>query len=212
MTSRDLSHRVESPAAERLRLVAHAFLALRVEGRASRVYINEIAEAISNGMLLAAMELSTTLLEIWVRDLLVIRKLTQKNPKTKHQIRWLLTKIDRETEGLSRGQMFAPMCKELLDLAVIDAEELEWLESFYKRVRTPLHHGISGRMVDPDGQAGDMLSTATTNEQMFLASIFGSAPHKRADQLEDYVYAFAPGILEECVNFLAAHQIPRVGV
>ncbi|BCN38163.1 hypothetical protein ALDI51_14820 [Alicycliphilus denitrificans] len=211
---RGLAQRVEEPMASKLRLIAKALLELRVDGRASRLYLNEIADAINNGMLLAAIELSTTLLEIWVRDLLVIRKLTQRECKTKAQLHLALNQIDRETEGLTRGEMFPSMCRQLADLEVIDSKELEWLEATYKRVRTPFHHGVSGRIVDPGGEANEIVGRAQESArgaEILLAMIFGSAPHRRADSLETEIYSIAPALLAEITNFLAAHPIPRMG-
>ena len=84
MSARSLEEQFEPKVAERLRLVSEAFLALRVHGRVSNYYLLEIARTIDHGMLLAAIELATTLLEIWLRDLLVIRKSTQAPAKSSH--------------------------------------------------------------------------------------------------------------------------------
>lgn len=208
MNNRRLYNRVEEPLANRLRVVSLALLELRVDGRASRIYINEISEAIDQGLLLAATELATTLLEIWVRDLLVVRKITKSKIKSRGELDYLLTKIDLETEGISRGLMFPAMCGELLELNGITQDELEWLQTIYKKTRTPLHHGISGRIVGSNEIDKDFIDNASSKEEMLLATVFCSPPHRRANDFEDFIYESSVEILEGIVNFLGTHQIP----
>jgi hypothetical protein len=210
MTSRSLEEQFEPEVAARLRLVSEAFLALRVSGRVSNYYLLEIARAIDHGMLLAAIELATTLLEIWLRDLLVIRKATQVPATSSHELRWRMTKHDREIEGTKRGAGFAAMVEELRQFEVLDDEETAWLKETYEKIRTPFHHGISGRIVDPTLEHGDLLNDPDTKEAMFLATILASAPDRRINQFEEFVDHQVGTHLEGIVNFLAAHQIPRV--
>lgn len=176
MATRSLEEQFKPERANRLRLIEGAFLALRVSGRVSNYYLLEISRAIDRGMLLAAIHLASTLLEIWLRDLLVIRKATQNSVKSKHELCWLITKIDREIEGVNGGLRFGELVRELRTLEVIDENEASWLKETYKQLRNPLHHGISGRIVDPDFEGREMLNTPKSKEEMFLASIFASAP------------------------------------
>ena len=178
MPTRSLEEQFEPEQANRLRLIEEAFLALRVSGRVSSYYLLEIARAIDRGMLLAAIQLATTLLEIWVRDLLVIRKATQYPIKSKHELRWRMTKIDREIEGVDRGLQFINLVLELHALEVIDKHEASWLKKTYKRLRNPLHHGISGRIVDPKFEHREMFNEPKNKEQMLLACIFAIAPDR----------------------------------
>lgn len=210
-TYRGLSARVSGREAARLRIIKEALLSLKVDGRASNIYINEIADAIEGGLLLAAIGLATTLMELWLRDLLVINKVEKIGFGNKHERNWLLTKVDKDVEGIERGLMFIDIAKELLEMEAIESDELEWLKTVYKRVRNPLHHGISGRIVDPENRANDLLKNAQTKEEMFLGSIFGSTPHRRANELEDFVCAESAKILGDIVNFLAAHQMQNIG-
>lgn len=208
---RTIYQRVEEPIATRFVVVAEALNSLPREKRASHIYINEIAEAIYLGLLLAAIELSTTLIELWIRDLLVIERLKQTNYRSKHELLVQLTKIDREIEGLKNGMSFRKMCEELKDQESITGTEFDWLLSLYETVRTPFHHGISGRIVDPDNRYGDFLNEDSPKEAMFLIRIFGSVPHRRADDLENSIYDLALPVLEKVVNFLAAHPVPKIG-
>jgi hypothetical protein len=141
--TRSLEEQFEPEIAGRLRLIIEAFLALRVSGLVSNYYLYEIARAIDRGMLLAAITLATTLLEIWLRDLLVIRKTTQDTCASFVEVRLRMTKYDRELEGTERGPGFADLVIQLRALDVVDSGEVDWLNETYRKLRTPLHHGLS---------------------------------------------------------------------
>jgi len=211
MVRRGLDKRVKKSEASRLRAIALALSELRIEGRASRIYINEIAECIENGLLLSAIVLATILLEIWVRDLLVIRMATGEEPKGNQELQYLLTKIDRQIEGASRGESFADIGRELLRLDVIQKEEHDQILNIYKNFRIPLLHGTTGRIVDRECHGAGLLESTHTGVDMALAAIFGRVPHRRANDLEDLVFNSALNILTDIVNFLGAHPIPRTG-
>lgn len=120
MLTRSLEEQFEPERASRLRLIEEAFLALRVSGRVSSYYLSEISRAIDCGMQLAAIQLATTLLEIWLRDLLVIREATCNPVKSKHELLWLMAKIDREIEGVDDGLRFGHLVTKLHALEVIN--------------------------------------------------------------------------------------------
>lgn len=208
MSTRSLEEQFEPEHACRLRLIEEAFLSLRVSGRVSNYYLLEISRAIDRGMLLAAIQLATTLLEIWLRDLLVIRKATEAAVASKHELRWLMTKLDREIEGIERGWDFGDLLNELHALQVLTDEEVSWLRSTYKHIRTPFHHGISGRIVNSELQQREMLNEPENEGEMFLASIIASAPDQRINCFEEFIDHEVTQHLEGIVNFLAAHQIP----
>ncbi|MDA8120872.1 MAG: hypothetical protein M0Z85_12735 [Gammaproteobacteria bacterium] len=211
MVRRSLDERVAKSEADELRVIALALSALRVEARASRVYINEIVESIENGLLLSAIVLATILLEIWIRDLLVIRMVTQRESKGKRELQTLLTEIDRETEGASRGESFASICRKLLSLDVIQQDEHDRIQEIYKNFRIPLLHGTTGRIVDRECWGAGLCENTYTGADMAIKAIFGGAPHRRANDLEDLVFSSAVNILGDIVNFIAAHKIPKIG-
>lgn len=209
MVNRTLEEQLEPDKSSRLRIIQHAYESLRVRGRVSSYYIFEISRAIDSGMLLASIELATTLLEIWLRDLLVIRKAMQHSVTSEHEFSWVTTKLDREYEGRVRGVGYKEIVNELVKLKVIDSEERQWLDSLYGELRNPLHHGLSGRLLDPEFKHLDFLGSAKTKEEMFLASLFCSSPDRRSEVFEEYLDNDVMQHLEAIVNFLAAHQISR---
>jgi hypothetical protein len=206
---RSLEDQLEPAIAQRLRIVQAALLSFRIEPRTSSYYLFEIGRALDVGMLLAALELSTTLLEIWVRDLLVIRKVTQHKITSRHQLSLLLTKIDREIEGTERGLGFSQIVKELGELEVLEKPEVDWLNSVYGKIRNSLHHGLSGRLIDPEMEHRDLLDAPDSKEAMFVTAAFFSSPTKRRDVFEEFIDTQATIILEQIVNFLAEHPIPK---
>ena len=126
-----------------------------------------------------------------------------------HELRWIITRLDREVEGIKNGLGFAGIVKELETLEVIDQSEAAWLLGIYGRIRTPLHHGISGRILDLNLEKKELLDNPKIKEEMSFASIFTASPDMRINQFEEFIDCEVTPLLEQIVNFLAAHHIPR---
>lgn len=207
MVVRGLDERVDTHTAERLRTITSALSALQVESYASRIYVREIVESVNNGLFLSAIVLSTILLEIWVRDLLVIHMCIQERQATKKDLQYRLIQIDREVEGARRGKSFKEICCDLIKMKVIQKDEHEKIQNIYDKFRTPLLHGITGRIVDP--RHLNEREHPDTWTDTFLAITLG-AVHRRANSLEDVVYGSVTSVLADIVNFMGAHQIPKI--
>ncbi|TAM22519.1 MAG: hypothetical protein EPN68_11020 [Rhodanobacter sp.] len=229
---RDLDSRLPPSMARKLKDVASDMSSMRVRGMSSRVYINEIVDAIHAGLLLAAMSLSLSLLELWIRDLLSLHLAAKSGAKTIHEFTATVAILERDIEGLEgrkaskyaeedkshpgrsktdehlRRLSFDAMCWELMELEVLDLDELSLLDHIYETIRNPIHHGITGRTVDPTGQNLSLFVGDMTRETVLIASIFGNAPNVRADRFEDYIYDTAPKLLKEIINFLIRHPLP----
>ncbi len=209
MIARSLEEQLEAEHCKKLRVIQASFESIRIQGRVSSYYIMEISRCIDRGMLLAAIELCTTLVEIWLRDLLVIRKATADLSINREQYRLLITKYDREIEGSNkRGLSSHKIINQLTELDVLNAKEVEWLYSLFNKVRNPLHHGLTGKLLDPEYHSQDLVESATSKEAILLAEVFGSSPEKRLSCFEEFLDREAIGILEETLNFLANHDLP----
>lgn len=207
---RTLEQQFEPEDAAKLRIIQKAFESLKTGKRVSSYYIFEISRAIDAGMLLAALELSTTLLEIWLRDLLVIRKATKEKIKTNYEMTMFLAKYDRNIEGLERGASYHSIVKELEELEVIDSDEKNWLLKIYSEIRNPLHHGLSGRLLDSKSEVIDVPSdSARTPEEKLLDIILCPSPEDRYEKLESFLDYDSSTYLGEMLNFIAAHEIPK---
>jgi hypothetical protein len=225
---RDIDSRLEPSAAQKMKDIAAELSSLRIRGMASRVYINEIVDAIHGGLLLAAMGLSLSLLELWIRDLLSVHLAARSGAKTPYDFDAAIARFEREIEGFEKGSgpikqskaakesssgklqrlSFRDMCEKLVDLQVLLQNESERLCSAYGKIRNPLHHGITGRTVDPSGDNLGLLEGEMTPEKWILAKVFAHASQNRADSFEDYVYETAPTLLREITDFLIKHPIP----
>lgn len=209
MIARSLEEQLEAESCQKLRVIQASFESIRIRGRVSSYYIMEISRCIDRGMLLAAIELCTTLVEIWLRDLLVIRKATNDLSINKNQYKLLITKYDREIEGSNkRGLSSHKIIGQLTELQVLNDEEVKWLHSLFNKVRNPLHHGLTGKLLDPEYHSKNLVESATSKEEMLLATIFGNSPEQRLSQFEEFLDQEAIGILEETLNFLANHDLP----
>ncbi|NRF16514.1 hypothetical protein [Vibrio coralliilyticus] len=210
---RSIYEQLEDKDVRRLKIVQMGLETCRVPGRVSSYYIFEICRAIESGLLLASFELSTTLLELWLRDLLVVRKLTTLSISDKREIPYHLAQLDMEIEGIKRGMSYRDMVLELQELEVIEQSEREWLMHIFNNVRNPLHHGLSGKLIGRRAPSILKYKENITTQDKILASIFGGfdSPHRRLDNFEKLLDDEAISILEGVLNFLAAHPIPTVG-
>jgi hypothetical protein len=188
VVGRSLEKRVGPDVATQFRLVATALHALSPNGRVSKIYIREICEAIDVGLVLSAMTLSMALLEIWLRDLLVL-EISKRTGKD-------LASVDRDVESGKRF-LFDKIIDALMSYEVLNSTECEFLKNQYKKFRIPLHHGISGRLLDgeqPFDFGGDL-------------GLAISSPKNRANDFEDFAFLECLEIMREVVNFLGRHQI-----
>ncbi|MFT5602892.1 MAG: hypothetical protein ACI9N1_003154 [Flavobacteriales bacterium] len=211
MRARSLEEQIESKRTSKLRLIQKGFESIRIQGRVSSYYIMEISRCIDRGMFLASIELCTTLVEIWLRDLLVVRKATTDLSISKDLYRLLITKYDREIEGASkRGLSSHRIIKELEELDVLTTSEVDWLMTLFKKVRNLFHHGLSGRVVDPDYKSEEINLEPSSRTEAFLALAFGNPPDSRLLDFEEFLDLEAERILEETLNFLSIHELPSV--
>ncbi|WP_289028110.1 hypothetical protein [uncultured Paraglaciecola sp.] len=209
MIARSLEEQLEAESCQKLRIIQASFESIRIQGRVSSYYVMDISRCIDRGMLLAAIELCTTLIEIWLRDLLVVRKATTDLSINKEQYKRLITKYDREIEGSDkRGLSSHQIISQLAKLNVLNTEEVEWLHSLFNKVRNPLHHGLTGKLVDPEYHSRDLVESAISKEEVLLATIFGNYPEQRLSSFEEFLDREAIGILEEALNFLVNHNLP----
>jgi len=206
---RKLDEQFEPKDVRRLKIIQLALETCRVSGRVSSYYIFEICRAIESGMLLASIELSTTLLELWIRDLLVIRKLTQTKISDKRELPYHLAKADIVIEGLKRGKSYKEMVIELQKLGVIEQSECEWLMLIFNKIRNPLHHGLSGRLLGHSTSFICLEEDEISKSDKIFAGLFSNSPHDRLNRFERFLDEEVINHLEGVVNFLAAHPIPK---
>ncbi|MGB7555376.1 MAG: hypothetical protein WBM04_13465 [Candidatus Korobacteraceae bacterium] len=105
-----------------------------------KIYTSEIQRCLSVGLLLAAVSVGTSLLELFIRDLSVVYKIVSRHRGNLK----LIGKVARELEGDKRAG-FNAMLRDL-ECAVIAPNDVEKLRSFYSKTRIPLAHGLVRRL------------------------------------------------------------------
>jgi len=139
---RPLHEQFEAEKVQEIREIQSSFNSLPFEGRAAKYFIIEIISCLDAGLLLAALEVATTFLELFVRDLLVIARCGSN--VTSRPL--FLDKVRRELEDEERLS-FGGMVDELEGLEVIDPSDAHEIKDFYKTVRVPVHHGLTRRLI-----------------------------------------------------------------
>lgn len=123
------------------------FNSLPFGGRAAKYFINEIISCLEAGLLLAALEVATSFLELFVRELLIVARCGSSGTLGGKPSRQLFfDKVRREIEDEERLS-FGGMADELEGLEVIDPSDAYGIKDFYKTVRVPVHHGLTRRLI-----------------------------------------------------------------
>jgi len=107
-----------------------------------KFYIAEIQGCLSGGLLLAAAALSAALLELFVRDLAVARRIVLSGDTG--SVERLRGRVERELEE-DRQMGFAKMLDELR-VTVLEPGDKDELRNFYDQTRVPLAHGLVRRL------------------------------------------------------------------
>ena len=105
-----------------------------------KLYTSEIQGCLLGGLLLAAVSLTTPLLELFVRDLTVAYRIVRHHDGNMK----LRGKSEREIEA-DRNLGFSQMVDEL-KLTVLKPEDGAKLRTFYEETRIPLAHGLVRRL------------------------------------------------------------------
>jgi hypothetical protein len=110
------------------------------------IYTLELQGCLSVGLLLAAVTVSGTLLELFVRDLNIALRTEQKLDGE------LIGAFDSELQG-DRSATFAVLVDALTPL-VITSSDAKAMKEFYQHVRIPFAHGLTIRLSDSESMSG----------------------------------------------------------
>lgn len=156
---------------------------------AAKLYVNELVNSLEGGLLLAAIHLTGSLLELFVRDLLLYNiKHTQLSSKSIDDLESIL-------EDSKPEWSFNKILEELEKLNVLHANDVKNMNEFYKKVRIPIMHGITGRFVR--GQRVDDFS----KEKDIFDKLFNSR-ESRNHRLEEKLEDESIELMELAVNFM----------
>lgn len=143
---RRLEQQFEPEKVQRIRELARLFQSLPLQRGAARYFISEIARCLDAGLILAALEVATSLLELFVRDLLIAARFEDNIAQRGLRSHQLLDQVEREIEDVERLH-FRGMVDELVDRRIIDQPDDDAIRDLYKTVRIPIHHGLTRRFV-----------------------------------------------------------------
>ena len=137
----------------------------------ARYYVLEIKECLLAGLLLAALEVSTSFLELFVRTLLI----DFARVKLPSQARKKAT-LDKRIEK-DRYRTFYQLVDELQQIRKVNKKDGVSIKKFYRSVRLPLVHGITSEFAS-EHQTCDLI------HDVFLSSKGG--PHEFEEALEKH--------------------------
>lgn len=145
---RSLDEQFEAPKASKIRRIAEQFRSVANVGGGIRYFALEVVQCLQAGLLLSALHVASSLLELSVRKLLINRLFAEKRSSDDEgpMLNELLNDVEHEIED--REQLgFQAIVDKLKSLSVIEEEEAEKLKTFYSDVRIPIQHGITRRFV-----------------------------------------------------------------
>jgi hypothetical protein len=129
-----------------IRVIQAEFQSIPYHFPIERYFAKELNGCLEAGLLLAAIGIAASLLEIFARNLL-IEALTNAQTANDKSAREIINQIERVIEDDRPRHVFALIIKTLKEMTIIEESDAENIENFYKDIRIPIHHGITRRFV-----------------------------------------------------------------
>lgn len=162
---RPLDDQFEERTVQRIRVLQADLMASRYDSGPGSLYVKELNCSLEAGLLLASLHLATSLLESFVRDLLMYtlaRRLSGDASRVE------LAKLEKRLEDSTDPQWsFARIVNELQENGVVDSADGEAIKNYYKMVRIPIHHGLIRRFVRSHGEREENLDSADVLDMLF---------------------------------------------
>ncbi len=140
--ARPLEDQFKAETAARIRAVAARTAGLQLPDGVSRYYRSELVQLLEAGMLLGAVHVAASLLEIAIRGMIVERAQSASHGSA-----------DLEAALEARRDLgFSQLVGALCDAGLFDREDAKRAVKFYQEVRIPIHHGLPNRFVTFHGE------------------------------------------------------------
>ena len=177
MLLRPLEKQFEAQTVKKIREQIESFRKLNLPYGPCHYYVFEIMRALEAGLLLAAIELSASLLELSLRELVFINREKSAIPNNEFGpfLGQSARRLDLEYE---RKVMFTQLVDELESTGFASPSDTEPIKKFYKQTRIPIHHGLPGRYAAKSKEcpSGDFFSVLfSTNIHSFEDALEKSA-------------------------------------
>jgi hypothetical protein len=194
MPLRPLEKQFEPSKVTEIRKLAHEFDQLRrsMKGDSTGYMISGIHRCLETGILLGALSISLSLLDMFVHDMAVHHE-KERNREDGHK-REPLPQLETGRQGLP----FEKYIHEFMQNKRIDPEDGKALLETYKKIGIPLHHILS-RPIGPFSKK--MILGETGLLDRFLTRSFGDV-HQIEGMIEDH----ATETLKVIVSFLRKYQ------
>jgi hypothetical protein len=141
---RPLNEQFDPPTVERIRAVQLRVERFPFSDGGGRLVAAELSAALEAGLLFASLQLTGTLLELFLRDLII--KVLPPVPVASGAL-GLADQLEAELED-SRDPTwtFARLLGALQDLTVLGAEDAQLCRRYYHTVRNAVDHGLTRRL------------------------------------------------------------------
>lgn len=146
---RPLNQQFEPDKAQRIRELESLFQSLPFENKAAKYFTIEVVRCLEAGLLLAAFEVAMSLLELFIRELLIMTRFGSDSGLGDTPSRQLFRDtVEREVEDVEHLSL-NQMMDELEGLEIISERDSDKVKELYKTVRVPIHHGLTRRLLFP---------------------------------------------------------------
>ena len=165
MLLRPLEKQFEAQTVKKIREQIESFRKLNLPHGPCHYYAFEIMRALEAGLLLAAIELTASLLELSLRDLVFLNR--EKNAIPNHEFGPIFGQSARRLDlEYERNVMFTQLIDEIESAGLASSNDTEPIKKFYKETRIPIHHGLPGRYVAKSKEcpSGDFFSVLFSTE------------------------------------------------
>jgi len=193
---RPLEQQFEPDKLQRIKELERLFESLSHQSGAAGYFTSEIVRCLDAGLLLAALEVATSLLELFVKDLLIAARL--ESSASQHRLPSFElpgNQMERKIEDVER-LYFNGMIDELANRRIIEGSDAEAIKDFYKSVRIPVHHGLTRRFI--------RLSSGVREDDSFAALSLGRLG--RFHKFEEVIEENSIRHLSTIVNFIGRYS------
>lgn len=150
---RPLEAQFEGKKVTAIRKLESSYAKLPFRGGAARYYSQEVARSLDSGLLLAALTVASSMLELFVRDLLIATRFHDNSPDDDMAACRMLDDIERALDERINELDFQAMVEELADRDQIDLLDAERITDFSRSVRVPLHRGMTRSILVNSGNS-----------------------------------------------------------
>jgi hypothetical protein len=143
---RPLESQFSKRTVKRIRAIQSSLERYPILDGAGRLFAREVISCLEAGLLLAALQVSASLFELYLRELLVVVA-PFRSTVSGESVVSMIEDLDRQLEDNRDPQFgFKLMVNGLLKIGLLSNEQAEGFKDFYTAVRIPMHHGLTRRL------------------------------------------------------------------